>query len=554
MPRLSFTGKRWKLTPQVVHGDLVNGITSERGLSSSTKGVGIDAAVFPDIGKAVDRIDRAVKDGEKIMLFGDYDCDGVTSTAILIRHLERRGVRPLVRLPHRIREGYGLKPQHIEECASRGATLLITLDTGISSKKEIEDAVRRGIDVIVIDHHHVPDELPPAYALIHPVTAKGKIAAPPAAAGVAWSVVRELERSLGNDTWPDMETDVALAAIGTIADLVELKGENRTLVTEGLRALNSMENGALGLLKLQSGMPGQATCRDVAFRLAPRLNAAGRMADPMIALRALLGHHESLLELERLNEERQMTVAGFFDEALTSVDSSQLFLTLAKTEYTPGIVGLIAGKLTEKFGKPSLVAAIQDDLCMASLRSIPEYHVTNGLTKTKGHLISFGGHAQAAGCTFHRQSLPILQELLSEDVRATVDTEALFPFLAVDRELSADQITLALCEELKTLEPFGQGNPEPRFVIPSVVLQDARRVGKESNHLQAKLGGAKLIGFGLGGLEDMIRQPVDIVVRLSVDTWNGVTRPQLMLVDAGTGMLQQETTKEPSGTALSSMQ
>lgn len=553
MHPLSLTGKRWRvgkdLRPEsdslLAHQwressfAVLSTLAEERGFKTlediGKRGLpGMDAHLFPDLPKAMDRIEAATTKKETITIFGDYDCDGVTSTAQLVRFFRRRGIEPMVRLPHRVDDGYGLKEKHIEECRAQGTTLLLTVDTGISAAKEIALARSAGIDVIVLDHHHVPDVLPDAYALLHPSLCVESIASPPSAAGVAWSVVRALEEHADGVgiLWEDRETDLALAAIGTVADLVELRGSNRDLVRAGLDALMSMTGGPLFLLMEQAGLHPPITSRDIAFRIAPRLNAAGRMDDPMIALRAMLGDRESLTALEELNRNRQDFLSILLKFAEREMKNAALpFLCLASSEYPPGLAGLIASKLTESTGRPSLVAGIQGNLCTASLRSIPGYHITEALASCKEFLTSYGGHAQAAGCTFPLASFQAIQEQLSADLLSKMPAEELLPGIALDAVLSESQVTLDLCERLREFEPFGQGNMEPRFLIPNVLLQDVRTVGRESTHLQARLNDKKVIGFGLGSLLNEMNQPVDLACRLGVDTWNGKSSAQVFMDD-----------------------
>lgn len=543
---LSFSGKRW-----LVHNDLRTQLPASRrdsaehlaGLLARDRGIerlartaraerfGPDASLLVDCDRAMDRIAEAANAREKIAIFGDYDCDGVTSTALLARYFRRRGVQPTIRLPHRQREGYGLKPAIIRECIDAGVSLLLTVDTGITAVAEIAEAGAAGIDVIVLDHHRVPEELPDAYALLHPALSPTFPLPHPSAAGIAWSVVRLLEERDGSAEWEDRETDIALGAIGTVGDLVELRGANRTLVHRGLQALASLERGPLALLRLQSGIDGPAiTSRDVAFRIAPRLNAAGRMDDPIVALQALLGDEGAVLRLEELNKQRQLLVGGLTNEALARAGSSP-FLCLKDERYLPGICGLLAGKLCERFGRPCLVSHAHAGLCMASLRSIPSYNVTEGLARQTGLLLSFGGHAAAAGCTFAEVRFEELRERMEADVAATVRAEDLVPVLTADYCVDAQHLGIELCEMLHGLEPFGQGNPEPSFVLRGVALRGPRGAGKDAAHLQAFVGDAKLIGFHMGRHLPRVSEPVDLLCRVGIDTWQGARSAQLFLDD-----------------------
>ncbi len=538
---LSLTGKRWIMRRNAPAASpspsrLLRVLCEERTIepldaACELASFGMDANLFPDFAKVLDRITQAIRKKEHVALFGDYDCDGITATALMLRYFRRRGMEPLVRLPHRVRDGYGLKMPVVEELARAGVRLLVTLDTGISSAREIACTKAKGMDVIILDHHRMPPVLPDACAIIHPALADAS-AVHPSAAGIAWSVVRALEEAQGNGDWSGRETDIALGAMGTVADLVELRGVNRTLVHRGLRALGEISEGPLRFLQLQAGLQGIPTSQDIAFRLAPRINAAGRMADPLIALSALMGDHAALVQLEDLNRERQRLVAGLLEDSLPQVeDSPSPFLCMASPRFSAGICGLLAGKLTERFGKPSLVAHIQENLCIGSLRSIPGYNIMEALEHCSSLFLNFGGHAMAAGCSFAEDNLPQLSRQLTDHASAAIAADDLVPSLSIDMQLEASDLTLEVCEELRMLEPFGQGNPEPAFLIKNAMLERARTVGSDGSHLQASLGGKKVIGFRMGHLLDAARRPLDIVCHAAVDTWQGARGVQLLLKD-----------------------
>ena len=413
--------------------------------------------------------------------------------------------------------------------------MLITVDTGIASYNEITTATKEGIDVIVTDHHHVPEVLPSAHAVLHPALAPDFPLPHPSGSGVALSLVRAME----GDQWPDMETDIILASIGTVADLVPMQGENRLLVHHGLHFLTRCQYGPIAQLKEQCGLTGTAcTSTDIGFRIAPRINAAGRMDDPTIALSGLLGDSDALAELETLNKRRQGETETCVQEALKELNLEKQtrqtdapLLVASSPNYGHGIIGLIAGRLTQTFGKPSIAVAIDGDLCTASLRSPPCYHITKGLQKHEELLISYGGHAQAAGCSFGAENLAALREGLAEDILATTKPNDLVPTITIDAEITEPDLTLALCKNLKQLAPHGIGNEPPYFLLRNVQLDTVRTVGSDQSHLQARLGKCKLIGFGLGHLENACKEPVDLVCQIGVDTWGGRESVQLVVED-----------------------
>ncbi len=539
--QISFTGRRWVFPSQHALREPLESVEEilghfllHRGIDDTSAGrAGMDARTFRDCDKALVRVTKALASAERMGVFGDYDCDGVTGTAILTRFLRRHGVQPCIRLPNRLTEGYGLRQAHVQEFARNGVTLLLTVDTGVTAKDSVLEAKKLGMDVVILDHHTLPRELPDAHAILHPdLRVEGAaMAAAPCGAGVAWSFVEMYEQRAGNAQWQDRDTDMTLAAIGTVADVVELRDGNRSLVQQGLRALQSAQ-GPLRLLCLQAGLTPPYTSRDIGFRLAPRINAAGRMADPHIALQALLGDPQALLELETLNQQRQSLVNSLMEGVETHESLGDPFICIVDEECTAGVCGLLAGKLCENLCKPTLVAAVDGGRCTASLRGIPGYDVTAALHRARHLLIDCGGHAMAAGCTFDREKFAELRDFLANDARMHVPEEATVPLLGVDAVLDPAHVCEALCAGLEALEPFGQGNAEPRFLLRNVMLTDLRTVGAEKKHLQAKLGNTSIIGFGHGHLVMHLRRPVDIACRIGTNTWKGIRRLQIMLDDA----------------------
>lgn len=548
MSHLSLTGRRWMLRePGSVTGSIAERLLELRKIEALGEGeiledFGHDARQFRDFTKASQRTLKAIDGKEKIGVFGDYDCDGITGAALLVRFLRRRGVDPATRLPHRLKEGYGLRTNIVEEFAALGVTLLLTVDTGVTAVDPIACAKELGIDVIVLDHHTLPPVLPVAHAILHPTLAKDMTEGAPCGAGVAWSFVRALEENDGHEDWDEKDTDTGLAAIGTVADIVELRGGNRTLTHAGLLALSRLKEGPLALLCMHAGLTSPYTSRDIGFRIAPRLNAAGRMADPHIALHALLGDTNALLQLDGLNRQRQDVVSMHLEELLPIAERERgPMLCFVHEDYSPGICGLLAGRLCEIFGKPSLVAGSVGGQCVASLRSIPGYDVTASLARMGDLLLNFGGHAMAAGCAFRLDDFSELRDRLHADAALHINQEQQHPTLSAECVIDVTDVTVKLCDELRALEPFGQGNPEPRFLIEGVMLENVRCVGKGAKHLQATVRGRKVIGFGLGHLSEHAGEPLDLLCRVGIDTWQGRRNPQLFLDDL---RLVQNTTSK----------
>jgi len=489
-----------------------------------------------EIRSAVERIRTAMTKQEHIGIFGDYDCDGVVAVSLLVRFFHRHDIKPYVRLPHRVQDGYGLHAGIVQELKNAGVTLLITADTGMSSAPEISALKTYGIDTVVTDHHTIPEHMPPAVATVHPALMTGFHPPYPSGAGVVYRLLEALEEG----PWKGMETDTALAMVGMIADLVELKGENRLLVQQGLQALRHLGTSTpLARLTTIAGLKlDRVTSTDVAFRLAPRINASGRMDDPMIALQALLGNEEALEKLDVLNRARQQETETLVQAARESLGINKgmtnvlpPLIALAAEEYPHGIIGLIAGKLTEETGHPSMVATADGEQCVASLRSPPCYHVTEGLTRCSDLLEQFGGHAQAAGCTLKQKHWGELCRRMVEDVRERTDADALQPTLTIDAELRLEDISLDLLRTLARLEPYGEGNREPLFLLRDVSLDLPRCIGRERNHLQCTITGRKTIGFRLGHLIPQCAGPLDIACRIALDEWQGYQQPQIVIED-----------------------
>ena len=528
---LSATGKRW-LTENIASGSaesLVVQLLRKRNLGDAETALPTED-LFPQMASAVDRIRKAIIEKQTIAIFGDYDCDGITAAVQLVRFFERRSVTPILRLPHRERDGYGLNMGIVDELAEHGAELVITVDTGVTAIEEIFYAKQKGIDTIVTDHHALPESLPDACAILHPACSAAYPTPHPSGAGVAYQLVSALEKG----EWDGKEVDSIFAMIGTIADVVELTGENRRIVQQGLECLTQTSYAPLLQLMEVSGIDqASVSSTDIAFRIAPRINASGRIGEPLKAVDALLYGGEAVQQLDALNKDRQSMTQQCMEEAMQSIDadSPPPLLHILDTECPPGIVGLIAGKLTEQCGRPSMVATLQDDMCTASLRSLRCFDITEALTRHKDLLERFGGHAQAAGCTVQKEHWQELCRRLTEDIQAHTTPEDLLPTLEVDAELELKTLSTNFVKSLMRLEPYGQGNREPLFLLHNVTLEVPRCVGSDNTHLQCSIGGRKAIGFHLGNLIDLCTQPLDVVCRITLDTWQGKTAPQIIIVD-----------------------
>ncbi len=531
---LSLTGKHWRLNRTTsTASDIVEILRTERGLIDLSDAKLSDPFLFLEMRVAVERIERAIATRETVGIFGDYDADGITGTVQLVRFFRRRGMEPVVHLPDRAKEGYGMKTQSIDALKAKGVSFIITVDTGIAAHTEIAHAKKLGIDVIVTDHHHVQEGRPDAFAVIHPQIPSEFPNPHLCGSGVAFMLVRALENL---QPWNGIDLDIAFAAIGTVGDLVPLTGENRLLVMHGLKFLEKLPESPLRDFVESIRGKGPLTASDIAFRIVPRINAAGRMAHPLTALEALLGGGEALEELHRLNGDRQSFVEELQAEMLPQLQTTDAFLVIASDRITPGTAGLVAGKISEKFGRPSLAAAVIGDLAVASVRSVPEIDLMEYLehSSVKKFLKTFGGHAQAAGCTFRaadaEQLRLALNVLLAE---RGIITSSLVPTLHLDAEVHHTALTMSFARSLSSLAPFGSGNAEPMFLLSQQTLTDLRTVGAESAHIQAKVNDIQSVGFRLGSLISQLHAEtsVDIACRIGINQWNGRESVQLVIED-----------------------
>ncbi|MBP7114474.1 MAG: single-stranded-DNA-specific exonuclease RecJ [Candidatus Peribacteraceae bacterium] len=531
--KLSLSGKRWTLKRNTSTPDIAGMLRMERGIIDEAQAKLSDPFLFREMQRAVKRIEQAMKSGETVAIFGDYDADGITATAQLVRFFRRRKIEPVVHLPDRAKEGYGMKIISIDALKAKGVSLIITVDTGIAAHTEIAHANSLGIDVIITDHHRVQGKTPHAYAIIHPDVPSAFPNPHLSGSGVAFMLVRALEKE---PSWDGIDIDIALAAIGTVGDLVPLTGENRLLVIHGLKFLQTLPPSPLKDFVDSVRSTGPLTATDIAYRIVPRINAAGRMAHPLVALEALLEGGEALEELHRLNGDRRSFVEELQEEIIPSITADDAFIVIASERITPGTAGLVAGRLSEKFGRPSIAAAIMGDMAVASVRSIPEIDLMECLEhpSVKKFLKTFGGHAQAAGCTFMASDTDALRLALNAVLlERGISSATLVPTLELDAALDHRHLTMAFARSLTSLAPFGTGNTEPMFLLSQQRLTDLRTVGADNSHLQAKVNGISAVGFRLGPCLTQLNSEtsVDLVCRIGINSWNGRESVQLVIED-----------------------
>lgn len=507
-----------------------------------------DPFLLQGMGQAVERIRLALERTEKIRIYGDYDADGVSSTSLMIYLFRQLGAHFDYYIPHRTREGYGLHVEAIDAAKEQGISLIVTVDTGISAVEQIAHAAAIGIDVIVTDHHEPPEVLPQAYTLVNP-----KIPGCPypfkelAGVGVAFKLAHAL---LGRVPTELLE----LATLGTIADLMPLVGENRILVRYGIERMRRTEMaGVRALLEIANVEVQKVTSTNVAFAMAPRINASGRLAHADQAVKLLTTSDDTeagqlAFKLDELNQVRQGIVEDILREAMDQLDRKMIetqtgappdVIVLAGEGWNVGVIGIVASKILERHYRPTLILGIDSEtgLCKGSARSIDGFDLYEALTECAPLLDHFGGHQAAAGLTLECDQLPALEMQLNEIARRKLTPEHFIESIEVDMECSLQDASLQNIDELEQLAPFGMANPSPRFVLRGIKIADRRLLGKEKQHLKLSLSDERqaldAIAFNRAAWADLIAEnaAVDVLGELQVNEWNGRRKPQMMLQD-----------------------
>ena len=499
---------------------------------------------------AVARIARALEAGEKIALYGDYDVDGVTSTSLLASFLRAAGADLVTYVPHRLVEGYGLNTGAVRKLAAGGARLLVTLDCGITSVEEVAAAAALGLDTVVVDHHTVPVALPAAAAILNPhQPGCGYPYRDLAAVGVTFCLCMALRRRLRESgrfgavrPEPNLKDALDLVALGTVADVVPLTGVNRILVRWGLPEIARSRRPGLRALKRVAGMSegGEVTAGQVGFRLGPRINAAGRLDDAGRGVRLLLtadaAEADALAEeLDRENRARQDIERQMLEEALADaaerVAEGARGLVLSRPGWHPGVVGIVASRVVEKFHRPAVLVGVADGVGKGSGRSIPAFHLYDALAACAPHLARFGGHRHAAGVTVDPAAVPAFRLAFERHAAERLTDDDLVPRCRIEGWLPPAGAPDEAAHALERLAPFGAGHPEPVFGLRARPAS-AKAVGASGAHLRVTFGrGLEAIGFGMGGSLADCRGEVEAAVTVGFDDWGGLRRVQLKLKD-----------------------
>jgi single-stranded-DNA-specific exonuclease len=509
---------------------------------------------MPDMAKAVGRLRQALSKQEPIVVYGDFDADGVTSTALMVQNLRRLGAKHVkAYIPNRVDEGYGLNQRAIDELHRDGYTLIITVDCGIRALDEVAYARTLGVDVIVTDHHALGPELPNAYAVIN-CKREGYAEDMLAGVGVAYKVIDALrlateangrgdERARARDL--DLTQPLDLVAIGTVADLMPLdRAENRALVQRGLDVLRRAERpGVRALLEVAGVTPTDVNTGTIGFALGPRINAAGRLESAMIAYELLAAQdYDSALplanrlqDLNTLRQEKTRAAQDLIRGELGEIDGLPLIFA-GHESLESGIVGLVAGRLVEEFYLPAVVMEHGPDESRASCRSIPQFDITRALDQCADLLVRHGGHALAAGFTVKNENIPALRDRLMQLAKDALRGHDVAPMIEIDAALNVHDVSEELVEELSKLEPTGNQNRQPIFAILRARILEARTVGKDDKHLKLRVARAgqpalDAIGFNLGTWAAHLGEEADLAFTLEMNEWKDRRTVQLRLED-----------------------
>lgn len=502
-----------------------------------------DPFLFTGMDIAVERIIKAINNKEKILIYGDYDVDGITSTTVLKKYLMDRGMPVDTYIPNRLHEGYGLNKNAIDIIKERNIDLIITVDCGISAIEEVDYAVSLGMDVIVTDHHEVGEKLPNALAVID---AKRKDNTYPfrslAGVGVVFKLIQALSIKL--EIKPEEYLKyLDLVCVGTISDIVPLEGENRTIAKLGLMLIKVTRNLGLRELIKSSGYK-EIDSNTISFGVAPRINACGRMGHEEEALKLFLAEDlesatQITKELNEYNTLRQSTEKAIYEEAVQQIEKNHLdennSIVLGGKGWHHGVIGIVSSKVTDKYYKPSILLSFEDNIAKGSGRSVPGFDLYEGLAKCEDLLEKYGGHSMAVGLTLKKENLENFKERF-EQIAKEKNIKELVPIIYIDDELKLKDINMELVKSLSILEPFGEANKVPLFLIRNLKI-DSIRALSEGRHLKLTLRDENFvinaIGFELGYLAEEYRigDRIDVVGTLEINSFNGFSSIQINMKD-----------------------
>lgn len=498
---------------------------------------------MPDMEKAAERILKAIKDKEQIIIYGDYDVDGITSVTVLKSFLEERGIQVNVYIPNRLNEGYGLNKTAMEEIAKQGNKLMITVDCGITAVDEVEYAKTFGIETIITDHHEPAEELPKAIAVVDAKRKDNKYECRNlAGVGVVFKLIQALSIKLGLDQKEYLKY-LDIVCVGTISDIVPLTDENRVIVKLGLKLVEQTKN--LGLKEiLQSCGYSKINSTTISFGVAPRINACGRMGHQEEALNLLLSKDgnevkELTQKINEYNKTRQEIEKNIYNEAVEQIEKEGLdtknTIVVSGKGWHHGVIGIVSSKITELYFKPSILLCEEDGECKGSGRSIPGFDLHEALMECNDTIDKFGGHAMAVGININKEKVEEFKEEF-EKIAKEKEVDKIIPILNLDAEIKLDDVNKEMVDSLKELEPFGEDNKMPIFAFRNLKIDSIRSLS-DGKHLRLSVKDNKniinAIGFNMGTLVDTYRigDRVDIAGNLEINSFNGVDSIQINIKD-----------------------
>jgi len=507
-----------------------------------------DPFLLPGMSRAVQRLAVAIERSERIAVHGDYDVDGITGTALLVETLRLLGAEVECHIPLRLKDGYGLSGDALRQAAAGGAKVALSVDCGVSAVAEARLATELGLDLIVTDHHQPPDPLPAAYAIVNPHLPENRFPFRElAGVGVAFLLLVALRKTLRERGFfsarsePDLRRGLDLVALGTIADVVPLQGVNRTLVRAGLKSMNNSDRPGLRALKEVAAV-SEVSCGNVAFRLAPRLNAAGRLEDALLGVELLLEPSpERSLPMARLlddfNRERQEIEQETLRQAVARLEAEEragkCSIVLADARWHPGVIGIVASRLVERYHRPAVLIALVNGQGKGSARSIAGFHLYQSLERCRRHLAGFGGHAFAAGLSIAEKDVEVFAAAFEAVARECLSEEDLQPRALHDGKILLEELSESVVRQLAELAPFGAGNPEPSFVACRAWAQQVQTVGGKHLRFTLRQGGYSLpcIAFGMAERQQDLAGELDLLFTPILNEWRGKVSVQLRLRD-----------------------
>lgn len=506
-----------------------------------------DPDLLPDMEVAVARLAEALARGEKIAVHGDYDVDGITGTALLVESLRAFGAEVDYHIPLRMKDGYGLSGEAVKRSAQAGCVLILSVDCGVSAHAEAILAASLGLDLIVTDHHQPPEQLPDCLALVNPHLPDNRFPWPDlSGVGVAFFLLLALRRKLRKSGWfktrtePDLREGLDLVALGTIADMVPLGGVNRILVRFGLQLLDTAKRPGIDALK-QVAEVKKVSCGSVGFRLAPRLNAAGRLEDAKLGVQLLLGEGDTSVtelaaHLDCCNRERQQIEEQTLHQAISVVEeggSGEFCLVLAAEDWHSGVIGIVASRLVERYHRPTVMIALADGAGKGSARSIRGFHLFNALGRAARSLDSFGGHAAAAGLSIKSERVDDFRRDFEQVAAELLSAEDLIPQFEHDGEVLLAGLQMTAVTQLAELAPFGIGNPQPSFICRNLDILSPQIVGEKHLRFSVTAQGTRIscIAFGMAERFDQLQGCVDLLFRPEINSFRGQDSVQFQVID-----------------------